>query len=63
VQIAAVATQRPHGPDGRKEVACEVAAGRNSDIWIQPKKAYVALDPCAEGHPFEESFRFVRTRR
>jgi hypothetical protein len=40
-QIATDAAQRPRSPDDRKEVTSGIAAGRNSDIGIQPSKAYV----------------------
>ena len=37
-QIATVASQRPRSPDDRKQMTSGIAAGRNSDIRIQPKE-------------------------
>jgi hypothetical protein len=37
-QLATVASQRPRSPDDRKEMSFGIAAGRNSDIRIQPQE-------------------------
>jgi hypothetical protein len=37
--VATVASQRPRSPDDRKEISSGIAAGRNSDIGIQPHES------------------------